>query len=89
VAKDLKPVELRRLARLGALQRLTQLRQETATILKAFPDLRGGVGQGGAKSASSPAAPKRRRKGRRMTAAQRRAVSERMKKFWAERRKAR
>lgn len=71
---------LKRLALLGAKARLEELRQEEATIRKAFPELfRGG-------RASAPAAP--RAGGRRgMSAAGRKAVSERMKKYWAERRK--
>ncbi|MGE3404034.1 MAG: hypothetical protein AB7K63_15695 [Vicinamibacterales bacterium] len=87
---NLSQEQLRRLARLGAVARLEQLRQEEAAIRAEFPEL---FGRGrGAAAAASPAAGKdgggtRRR--RRMSADMRKAVSERMRKYWAERRKAR
>ncbi len=72
--------QLRQLAQLGAKARLEELRQEEAAIRAEFPELfrrgRQGAGNG---------APPRRR---RMTAANRKAVSERMQKYWAEQRKA-
>ncbi len=82
----------RRLAKLGAQARLEQIELERKAILAAFPDLSGRTGakpgahrlDGGKVVAAGK--PARRR--RRMTAAQRKAVSERMKKFWADRRKA-
>ena len=85
---DLNREDLKRLARLGAKARLEELRREEASIRQAFPDLfRGGRGgRSGAQRASASAGPRRRRRG--MSAAARRAVSERMKKYWAERRKA-
>ena len=76
--------QLRRLARLGAVARLEQLREEEAAIRSEFPELFGGRrGNGQGKQAG---ARKRRRKA--MSAAQRKEVSERMRKYWAERRKA-
>lgn len=78
------PTELRRLARLGARARLDQLEQERAAILRMFPDL----GRGGASTATAPAGPAAGRRRRRLTAAERRAISERMKAYWAARRKA-
>ena len=69
---ELKREELRRLARLGAKARLEELLREEAAIRKAFPDLEG--------------APRGSRGG--MSAAARKVVSERMKKYWAERRKS-
>jgi hypothetical protein len=78
---DLSRVELRRLARLGAKSRLEELRQEEAVIRRAFPDLVAGR----ARQAAGKSAAPRRRKG--MSAAARKAVSERMKKYWAARRK--
>jgi hypothetical protein len=91
--------ELHRLARLGALRRLDELRQEEASIRAAFPDL-GGARTGkrrgrpprtspAAAAASAAAGPKRKRRARKMSAAERKAVSERMRKYWAERRKSR
>jgi hypothetical protein len=79
---DLTRVELQRLARLGAKARLEELRAEEAAIRRAFPDLVGGGGRQAAGDAGSP----RRRRG--MSAAARKAVSARMKKYWAARRTA-
>jgi hypothetical protein len=80
--------QLRRLTRLGAVTRLEQLREEEAAIRAEFPELFGGRrGNGGLKSAvTNEGVRKRRRKA--MSAAQRKEVSERMRKYWAERRKA-
>jgi hypothetical protein len=80
-------------ARLGAIRRLEEIRQEEARIRAAFPELfRGQPARGRAvasatSSAAANDAPPRRRPSR-MSAAQRKAVSERMKKYWAARRKA-
>jgi hypothetical protein len=76
---SLNQEQLRRLARLGAMARLDELRQEEAAIRAEFPDLFGRrpkkvVGSG--------------RRRRAMSAAGRKVVSERMRKYWAERRKA-
>jgi hypothetical protein len=68
------------LERLGAQARLAELQSEIAAIRRAFP----GLGRG--RQPAAKAAPRRRRS--RMSAANRRAVSIRMKKYWAERRKA-
>jgi len=79
---------LRRLARLGAIARLEQLQQEEAAIRAEFPEL---FGRGGTKARAGAAASARggrRRRRRTMSAAERKAVSERMRKYWAERRKA-
>jgi len=79
---DLSRNDLKKLARLGAAARLAELRMEEAAIRSAFPDLF-------RKPPASPASglAKRRRRGR-MSAAARKAVSERMTRYWAERRKA-
>jgi hypothetical protein len=84
---------LKDLARRGAIARLAELQAESAAILKAFPELRGAGSKGIAYTDDGttilPGRNARRRRGRRpMTAAQRRAVSVRMKKYWAGRRKA-
>ena len=83
---SLNQEQLRRLARLGAVARLEQLRQEEAAIRSEFPELFGrrrkaaiGNGQAGGRA---------RRRRSAMSAAGRKAVSERMRKYWAERRKA-
>ena len=77
--------ELLRLARAGAATRLNELRAEEAAIVRAFPDLRGGRRTQPKSDGSEPVG--RRRTRRRMSAAARKAVSERMKKYWAARRK--
>ena len=82
---DLSRNDLRKLARLGAKARIEELRQEEAAIRRTFPDLfsKGAAGASAAKSGGT-----RRRRRRGMSAAARKAVSERMKKYWAERRKS-
>ena len=79
---NLNTEQLRRLARLGAIARLEQLKQEEADIRAEFPEL---FGRGRRAGAAETAKPGRRR--RRMSSAARKAVSERMRKYWAERRK--
>jgi hypothetical protein len=78
---------LHRYALLGAEARLQQLAAETADIYRQFPQLRTGRPRqvDGADSTSS-SSPGRGRKRRGMSAANRQAVSERMRKYWAERR---
>jgi hypothetical protein len=80
---NLNTEQLRRLARLGAITRLEQLKQEEAAIRAEFPEL---FGRGRRAGVAEAAKPGRRR--RRMSSAARKAVSERMRKYWAERRKA-
>lgn len=80
--------QLRRLARLGATSRLEQIRAEEAAIRGEFPELFGrGANRGSTGTAAAAPAAKRRRRSA-MSAAQRKAVSERMRKYWADRRKA-
>ena len=78
------------LARKGAVHRYQALKAEIASLVKAFPHLRYG-------SAVSPSMPDaveepplrpRRRKRSKMSPAQRKAASLRMKKFWAAKRTA-
>ena len=71
--------DLRQYARNGAQARAAELRKELAAIYKAFPELRRAEGTRGNTGGG-------RRKP--MSAAQRKAVSARMKKYWASRRKA-
>ena len=84
ITSTLSAQKLRELARSGAEVALKRLRAEIIAIERAFPEL---------------ALPRRRRALRRslkkatnrtsrMSAAARKAVSERMKRYWAERRKA-
>ena len=89
---NLNAEQLRRLARLGAMSRLEQIRAEEAAIRAEFPELfgRGTRREAGGAEAAVPKAPKGRRRRQRpaMSPAQRKAVSERMRKYWSERRKA-
>ena len=82
---DLTRAGLRELARVGAKARLEELRQEEAAIRKAFPDLFSGRGRQRTMAAAASAAPKKRSH---MSAAARKAVSARMKRYWAARRSA-
>jgi hypothetical protein len=84
--------ELHRYAVIGAQSHLETLQTEVASILRAFPELARGrastvTSDRRATSAWSngTAPPKRSRP--KMTAAQRKAVSARMAKYWAARRK--
>ena len=87
---------LREYARLGAERRLQELRTELASLRNVFPELFRPGRRAGSSVASSDAGSeeigggRKRRRRRRggMSAAQRKAVSERMKRYWAARRKA-
>ncbi len=84
-------VELKRLALIGAQGRIEALRAEIDSLVGMFPELKniaGTAGRGGrtAKKAASAAAGGSRRNWN-MSSAQRKAVSARMKKYWAARRK--
>ncbi|HKC55961.1 MAG TPA: hypothetical protein VKC35_07535 [Vicinamibacterales bacterium] len=81
---NLNQDQLRRLARLGAQARLEELRQEEAAIRSSFPDLFGRVRR--TQAVNGQASTARRRPA--MSAAARKAVSTRMRKYWAERRKS-
>jgi hypothetical protein len=76
---------IRQWAQLGAAQRIEEISAELAAIRKAFPAIASRRVQDGGLS-NVGATPRRRRKP--MTAAQKRAVGIRMKKYWAARRKA-
>ena len=82
MAATLDRQEMFRLARMGAEARLRALELERAQILRSFPGL---TAQAGESQGSTPAPVRRRRQ---MSAAERKSVSARMKKYWAERRKA-
>jgi hypothetical protein len=75
-------VELRQLALVGARARLQELQGEIAALVSAFPE----IGRAGTRSVATTL--KRRKPGRKtpMTAAERKEVSERMKRYWASRR---
>jgi hypothetical protein len=87
ILANLSQEQLRRLARLGAIARLEQLRQEETAIRSEFPEL---FGRGRREQVTNGhATTPRRRRRRAMSPAARKAVSERMRKYWAERRKVR
>jgi len=73
--------ELSRLARVGAEARLEEVERERKLILKTFPDL------ASSGSSARPTAATERRKRRALTAAQRKAIADRMRKYWEGRRK--
>lgn len=94
---------MRRFARLGAMKRLEDIRSEEAAIRQAFPELFAGgpaaaapkagkaaktAKTGKAGKAAKAAKPAKARKRSTMSSAMRQEVSERMKKYWAGRRKA-
>ncbi|MGH8186054.1 MAG: hypothetical protein ACREUC_05795 [Steroidobacteraceae bacterium] len=85
---NLNTEQLRRLARLGAMARLEQLRQEEAAIRAAFPELFGRGRRQGGRGNDEAAGTTGGRRRRSMSAAARKAVSVRMRKYWAERRKS-
>jgi hypothetical protein len=84
-------INMQDLARAGAEARLETLRAEQAALLAAFPDLRGSSSgqtrgaQARASRAAAPARPSGKRRGG-MSPAQRKAVGERMRAYWAARR---
>jgi hypothetical protein len=77
--------QLLKLARAGAETMVKQLRAEIVAIERTFPELALAPQHRAVRRAIATAETKTRR----MSAAARKAVSARMKKYWAERRKAR
>ena len=94
MARKLTAADLHRLARLGAAARLAQLEREIAALKRAFPGLKPQPApppvppaEGAARMEGAQPSPHRGRRSP-MSAAERRAVSERMKRYWDARRKA-
>lgn len=83
-ASGLSIERLRELARSGAEALLKQLRAEIIAVERTFPEL----ALRGKRRAVTRSIKKAERRGREMSEAARKAVSRRMKKYWAERRKA-
>ena len=81
--KTIGNADIRKLAVFGARTRLVELQKELAALTSAFPELKSGSG-------GRAVATQTRKPGRKtpMTAAERRQVSLRMKKYWAARRAA-
>jgi hypothetical protein len=83
-------LDLKDLARRGAVARLAELKAEAAAILLAFPELRRDVGVSYTADDTTILTNRRHRSKRKpMTTAQRRAIGLRMKRYWAGRRNAR
>ena len=82
MAREINQARLRELALVGARARLEELKQEEAQLRSDFPEL----GRASRSAAPGVTAVKRRRR-KPMSAAQRKEVSERMTKYWADRRK--
>jgi hypothetical protein len=82
------PSHILELAKRGAEHRYQELWAETESLVKLFPHLRSR--SGGPLSAPVETVKRaiRRRRRRKMSEAARKAVSDRMKKYWAARRKA-
>jgi hypothetical protein len=83
----IRQAQMREFALIGARARLQELRAEEARLRQAFPELFRNQRTGATRSGSNDAAPGRRRGRRKMSSAERKAVSERMRKYWADRRK--
>ncbi len=78
--------KLRELARAGAEATLRNLRAEIVAIERTFPELR--LARTRTQRAVRQTVDEAAKRTRRMSAAARKAVSLRMKRYWAERRKA-
>ena len=85
ISANLSTDRIRELARTGAEVTLNQLRAEIIAIERAFPELRLRAGRRALRQSLKQV----RTRTRTMSAAARKAVSARMKRYWAERRKAR
>jgi Holliday junction resolvasome RuvABC endonuclease subunit len=81
---QLTPERLKELARHGAEKVLNELRAEIIAIERTFPEL----ALPRTRRAVSRTIKRAEQRGRQMSAAAKKALSARMKKYWAERRKA-
>jgi hypothetical protein len=82
--ENLTADRIRQFARTGAEVALKRLRAEVIAIERAFPELRLPQGRRALRRSIQEATTRTRK----MSAATRKAVSARMKRYWAERRKA-
>ena len=83
-ANGLTTGRLKDLARRGAEVALKELRADIVAIERTFPELRLPAGRRALRQSVQQAT----KRTRQMSAAARRSVSQRMRKYWAERRKA-
>lgn len=82
------PIDMQRLARLGAVARLKELEEEAAAIRKAFPGI-GKAPTATRAAAEPPPAPKPNKKTKKrssMSPEARKAAAERMRAYWAKKR---
>jgi len=86
--QGLSAERIRQLARTSAERLLKELRAEVAAIERTFPELAGSRRQRTVKRVRK-AAKAAGKQARRMSAAARKEASKRMKKYWAERKRAR
>ena len=84
VANRLSTERIRELARIGAEASLKRLRAEIIAIERAFPELKLPRARHAVRRSIKQATGRTRQ----LTAAARKAISERMTRYWAERRKA-
>ena len=77
--------QLHAFARAGASLRIKELQEELAAILKTFPELKTDSGRRAAAVAAEPAPKAASARSRKWSPADRKAVSARMKKYWASR----
>ena len=82
MAKKIGDSTLREFALVGARAKYAALQAELASLVATFPEL--AKGRGAVAGTSAPGRKRGRKKP--MTPAERKAVSERMRKYWAERR---
>lgn len=82
------PSHILELAKRGAEHRYQELKAEIESLVKLFPHLRSRLGGPLSTPVETVKRALRRRRRRKMTAAARKALSDRMKKFWAAKRKA-
>jgi hypothetical protein len=83
----LATIDMKGFARRGAEARITELKAELDAIYRTFPDLRIQARKVVVNHEEQFAGGVTSRRRRKMSAAQRKAVSERMRKYWAGRRK--
>jgi hypothetical protein len=82
-------IDMNVLARLGARSRLAELQQEMAALRRAFPDLSDASHKARGRSPGSlDGAGQRVTRRKRMSAAARKAIAERMRVYWAKRKTA-
>ena len=84
MAKKIGDSTLREFALVGARAKFAALQAELASLVATFPELE--KARGTTVAAAAPG--KKRGRKKPMTAAERKAVSERMRKYWSERRSA-